>query len=101
MRYTHRTQGNESGQPVNTQEFQYRPGPNVTRERRSHVEVAEHLKRNPGVWALIRTAPNNQAAASAAFQIRQGVRAAFRPAGHYDAYSHGTEVIARYIGGEK
>ncbi|MDJ0319777.1 hypothetical protein [Pseudarthrobacter sp. PS3-L1] len=70
----------------------------MTRDRRSHLEVAEHLRKNPGVWALVRTAPNIQASASAAFQIRQGIRAAFRPAGHYDAYSHGNEVVARYVG---
>lgn len=84
---------------MNTPQFQYRPGPAVTRERRSHLEVAEHLKQNPGIWALVRTAPSPNAAASAAFQIRRGRRAAFRPAGDYDAYANGGEVIARYIGG--
>lgn len=86
---------------VTTQQFEYRPGPTVNRERRSHLAVAKHLKENPGVWAVVRTAPNATAAASAAYQIRQGVRAAFRPAGHYDAYSNGTEVVARYTGGNE
>lgn len=85
---------------MNTQQFQYRPGPTVNRDRRSYIEVAQHLKENPGVWAVVRTAPNTTAAASAAYQIRQGVRAAFRPAGEYDAYSNGLEVIARYTGGK-
>lgn len=83
---------------MNTQEFEYRPGPAVNRERRSHLAVAGHLKENPGVWALVRTTPSPSASATAAYQIRQGVRAAFRPAGHYDAYANGLEVIARYVG---
>lgn len=79
--------------------YEYRPGPRRTRARSDYSNLAEHLKANPGVWVKVRTAPNPTAAASAAYQIRIGRRAAFRPAGQFDAYSDGNEVIARYYPG--
>lgn len=83
-----------------TTKFEYRPGPTHARDRRTHVDLAEHLKQNPGVWAKVTTTGTQNAAANMAWQIKQGIRAAFRPAGHYDAYSTGNDVIASYTGGE-
>lgn len=83
-----------------TTKFEYRPGPTHARDRRTHVDIAEHLKQNPGVWAKVTTTGTQNAAANMAWQIKQGIRAAFRPAGHYDAYSTGNDVIASYTGGE-
>lgn len=81
------------------QAYEYRPAPDHIRDRRTHVDLAEHLKQNRGVWAKVTTASTQNAAATMAWQIKQGVRAAFRPAGHYDAYSTGNDVIASYTGG--
>lgn len=78
--------------------YEYRPGPSRERNRQSYSHLAEHLKANPGVWVKVRTAPNANSAASAAYQIRVGRRAAFRPEGQFDAYSEGNDVIARYTG---
>lgn len=79
--------------------YEYRPGPRRTRSRADYSHLAEHLQANPGVWVKVRTAPNATAAASAAYQIRIGRRAAFRPVGKFDAYSDGCDVIACYTGG--
>ncbi|WP_404285240.1 hypothetical protein [Glutamicibacter arilaitensis] len=81
-----------------TTQYEYRPGPSHVRERRAHSDVAEHLEENPGVWVKVTTTGTQNAAANMAWQIKKGVRAAFRPAGHFDAYSTGNEVVARYIG---
>jgi hypothetical protein len=78
--------------------YEYRPGPSRYRSRQDYSHLAEHLKVNPGVWVKVRTATNSNSAASAAYQIRVGRRAAFRPAGQFDAYSEGADVIARYTG---
>lgn len=80
--------------------FEYRPGPRHHREREDYIDLANHMNENPGVWVKVRETPTPGAAAVAAYQIRTGVRKAFRPAGAYDAYSTGTEVIARYTGKE-
>ncbi|KAA0979912.1 hypothetical protein FQ154_01765 [Paeniglutamicibacter gangotriensis] len=79
-------------------EYEYRPGPRNTRERNDYSHLAAHLRANPGVWVKVRTAPTIGAAGAAAHQIRAGKRVAFRPAAEYEAYSHGLEVIARYVG---
>lgn len=74
--------------------FERRPGP----ERNKYKELVEHLKQHPGEWVKVRTAPNPDAAGAAAYQIKKGRRADFRPAGEFDAYTTGCDVIARYIG---
>ncbi|MGL3805870.1 hypothetical protein ACSYDW_07195 [Paeniglutamicibacter sp. R2-26] len=84
---------------ASTTMYESRPGPAHNRARPTYTHLAEHLQENPGEWFVVRTAPTHNAAASAAYQIKTGKRAAFRPADHYDAYATGTEVIARYTGG--
>ena len=76
--------------------FDYRPTP----MRIKYQDEAEHMKANPGTWVKVRTAPTEAAAWAAAQQIKTGRRAAFRPAGAYDAYTQGCDVIAAYVGGE-
>lgn len=79
-------------------EYEYRPGPSKNRSRTQYGHLAEHLQQNPGVWVKVRTAPTQNAAAVASYQIRNGVRVAFRPAGEYDSYTEGRDIIARYVG---
>ncbi len=79
--------------------YQQRPGPGHNRSRVTFQDLADHLQENPGQWYMVRKAATQNAAATHAYQIRTGRRAAFQPAGHYDAYSTGTEVIAQYTGG--
>lgn len=75
--------------------YEYRPGP----ARNKYGALAKHLQENPGVWALVRTAETEAGAWAAAHQIKTGRRAAFRPEGHYDAYTQGRDIMARYTGG--
>ena len=78
--------------------YEYRPGPSHVRERRSHKDHAEHMRKNPGVWVKVTDKTTLAAAYNMTWQIKNGGLASFRPAGAYDAYSNGTEVIARYTG---
>lgn len=80
--------------------YEYRPGPTHITERRSHKDHAEHMRQNPGVWVKVTTKTTLAAAYNMTWQIKNGGLASFRPAGAYDAYSNGREVIARYTGGE-
>lgn len=80
--------------------YEYRPGPAHVRERRSYTDLAEHMRKNPGVWVKVTTKTTLAAAYNMTWQIKNGGLASFRPAGHYDAYSDGTEVVARYTGGK-
>lgn len=75
--------------------YEYRPSP----LRIKYANLAEHMKTTPGVWVKVRTAPTEAAAWAAANQIKTGRRAAFRPAGAYDSYTNGLDVIAAYVGG--
>lgn len=75
--------------------YEYRQAPT----RVKYLDIANHLKENPGTWVKVRTAPNLNAAAAAAQQIKTGRRAAFRPAGTFDAHTEGCDVIAAYVGG--
>lgn len=74
--------------------YEYRSGPS----RNKYGDFAKHLKQNPGVWAKLRTADTDAGAWAAAHQIKTGRRAAFRPAGEYDAYTQGRDVIVRFVG---
>lgn len=74
--------------------YEYRPAP----KRIKYQDLAEHMKRNPGVWVKVRTADSDAGAWAAAHQIKNGRRAAFRPAGTYDAYTQGNDIVACYIG---
>jgi hypothetical protein len=76
--------------------WEYRPGPQSIK----YTDLVGHLKVNPGVWVKVRTASSDNAAWSAAHQIKTGRRAAFRPAGHFEAYTEGCDIIARYVGAE-
>ena len=81
--------------------YEYRPGPKHPRQRDDYIAFAQHLIDNPGVWVKMRTAPTWKTAGTAAYKVRNGQLKAFQPAGAFDAYSTGREVIARYIGEDK
>lgn len=81
--------------PVSTATYEHRTGPQAPK----YAHLANYLKENPGTWATVRTAETDNGAWVAAHQIRTGRRAAFRPAGHYDAYVEDRDVIACYTGG--
>lgn len=68
--------------------------------RIKYEDFAQHLRDHPGEWVKVRTAETLNGAWAAAHQIKTGRRAAFRPEGHYDAYTEGCDVMARYTGGE-
>ena len=61
------------------------------------TEAAE-LRANPKRWALIITRPTDKSASQFAFRIRNGLNAAWRPAGTFEAVSRGCDVYARYMG---
>lgn len=67
-----------------------------------HSDTAEILKVNQGQWARIQERAKRGDAASAAYQIRNGALAAFRPAGSFDARSRSIGgrfyVYACYVG---
>ena len=81
--------------------YEYRPGPAHVRERRSYTDIAQHMQENPGVWVKVATKPTLAASYNMTWQIKNAGLAAFRPAGAFDAYSNGHEVIARYTGEDK
>lgn len=56
------------------------------------------LRADPGVWHVVRTYPDRHAAKYAAYDIRNGRIAAFRPAGHYHATNDGDQLKAVYLG---
>lgn len=80
--------------------FEERPEPKHNRTMYDYTELIEHLKENPGKWVLVRTAPTSNAANVGAFQIRRGTPTCFGPAGTFDAYASGNEIIATYTGEE-
>ncbi|WP_411143078.1 hypothetical protein [Streptomyces sp. x-80] len=67
-----------------------------------HSETATLLRANPGQWAQIQQRTKRSDAATAAYQVRNGILAAFRPAGAYEAKSLTNDgkflVFARYVG---
>lgn len=60
---------------------------------------AEWLRDHPGQWIVLRETTTDDAAWSAAEQIRNGRRAAFRPAGTFAASAEGLQVKVCYVGG--
>lgn len=67
-----------------------------------HAEIARILRSKPCEWARIQERTKRVDAATAAYQIRKGMLAAFRPAGAYEAKARTIDgryyVYARYIG---
>jgi co-chaperonin GroES (HSP10) len=59
---------------------------------------AEEARAHPGVWFTLQTKDSEAKAWAAAQQIKDGRRAAFRPARSFDAVTRGREVLIRYIG---
>ncbi|MGW8329427.1 hypothetical protein ACWGLE_16135 [Streptomyces sp. NPDC055897] len=68
-----------------------------------HADAARKLKAQPNEWARVQKRKKRGDAATAAYQIRNGLLAAFRPAGAFEAKSKtvGDDyfVYARYVGG--
>lgn len=68
-----------------------------------HLEEADALRANPGVWTFLEEMPptgHRARASNRANQIRGGRSAAFRPAGHFDAVFRGLAIFVRYVGPE-
>ncbi len=67
-----------------------------------HSDAARKLQANPNCWARIQERAKRGDAATAAYQIRRGILAAFRPAGSFEAKSMTVNenffVYARYVG---
>lgn len=67
-----------------------------------HADTAKKLKAQPRAWARVQQRRTRGDAASAAYQIRNGILAAFRPAGSFEAKSKTVAdkffVYARYVG---
>lgn len=83
---------------TDTPTFETRPGPDEVTRGGKYQAVADYMKEHPGTWVKVRTAPTEAAAWSAAQQIKAGRRAAFRPAGDFETYTTGRDVVARYVG---
>jgi len=77
------------------------PGPGTKRARHDHRAIAAELRSRPDEWALILEDVSN----NFANQIRNGVLAAYRPVGAYEATTRGNtpsgraSIYARYVGG--
>lgn len=67
-----------------------------------HADAVQKLKAQPSEWAVVQERNKRGDAATAAYQIRKGILAAFRPAGSFEAKSRTEDgkfrVYARYIG---
>lgn len=63
-----------------------------------YLAEAEEARSNPGKWFKFQTKETENAAWSAANQIRKGRKAAFRPAGSFDTAVRGTDVLISYVG---
>ncbi|QCX77872.1 hypothetical protein C9F11_21200 [Streptomyces sp. YIM 121038] len=68
-----------------------------------HADTAKKLKAQPHAWCRVQKRKKRGDAATAAYQIRNGILAAFRPAGAFEAKSKTVNdeffVYARYVGG--
>lgn len=74
--------------------------PGHTTFRTEWQAVAAELKDHIGQWAKVAHKETQSAASGLATNIKAGRLAAFRPAGHFEAAMRGTDVWARYVGGE-
>lgn len=63
-------------------------------ERVHFIDVAAACKKEPGEWFKVRSATTEHSASSLRAKIKSGVRAAFRPAGDFDAYAKKTADAA-------
>ena len=79
-----------------------RPAPERTPKQppTDYAAIAKNLTEHPGEYFLVLTASTATVAATRANDIRSGSKPMFTPAGAYDAYSSGNEVIAAYVGTE-
>ena len=69
--------------------------------RIKYLEEAEEARSNPGQWFRLLTKDSNNAAWSASQQVKNGRRAAFRPAGSFDSVARDCDVLICYIGGHQ
>ncbi|MFE6737563.1 hypothetical protein [Streptomyces tubercidicus] len=79
------------------------PSPRITPTASiRHTEIVAQLRARPNEWARIQERDKPGDAAGVAYQIRKGILAAFRPAGHFEAKSRTVNdtfcVYARYVG---
>jgi hypothetical protein len=85
----------------------FEPLPEIPNNRRAaamarNAADAAALRERPDEWAHVTTKPSHASAVSFAHQIRNGITAAYRPAGSYEAMKRTVEsehrVYARYVG---
>lgn len=63
-----------------------------------YLAEAEEAMASPGVWFRLQSKDTAEKAWSAAAQIRAGRRAAFRPAGSFEAVARDCDVLIKYVG---
>lgn len=81
----------------------FEPVPPPRRSQRA-FEIAEELRAHEGEWARIADYDSPNLASNYCHRIRNGVAAAFRPAGNFESQARTGDdgrgyVWARYIGG--
>lgn len=74
--------------------------PGHTAVRTEWQAVAAELKARVGQWGKVAHKETQSAAGGLATNIKAARLAAFRPVGHFEAVTRGTDVWARYVGGE-
>lgn len=81
------------------------PAPLVLRRSESLLEFAAALRERPAEWALFGRYATAGTARQGAYEIRRGMREAFRPAGAFEAESRTLcgehRVYVRYVGGTR
>jgi hypothetical protein len=79
--------------------FEEPPQDGRNRSGRDHAGTAEALRARPGEWAKVFTCDGTNPAGTAAWQIRTGRLAPYRPSGAFEAMSRNGDVYARFVGG--
>jgi hypothetical protein len=71
---------------------------NGAEARTKYQKIADALRASPGAWFDVDERETQDAAWSFQQAIRTGRRAAFRPAGSFEASCRGLTVTARFVG---
>lgn len=74
----------------------------ISRSRAFDADTVRQLQERHGEWAIVHTPATRASAYAAAYQIRRGVLANFRPSGTYEAVGRTVDgeyrVYARFVG---
>ena len=85
-------------QPVFEPAPDFEPHPSASGKLAFGTEAERLRSEIPGQWAKIALCSSTSSASSMATNIRRGRKAAFMPAGDWEAAASGTEVYARFVG---